>query len=148
MQIHQIQPKHKNKKSKTVGRGGKRGKTSGRGMKGQNARAGHKKRPEVREIIKKIPKLRGRGVNSLLSVRAPSVIVKLSDIERVFSANALVSPTTLGRAGLIQIRVNKFSQVKILSNGEITKAVKVINCAVSASAKKKIEEAGGSVTDK
>ena len=44
-----------------VGRGGKRGKTSGRGTKGQNARAGRKKRPEMRDFIKRIPKLRGRG---------------------------------------------------------------------------------------
>ncbi len=39
-----------------IGRGGKRGKTSGRGHKGQNARAGTSKRPEMRDIIKKLPK--------------------------------------------------------------------------------------------
>ena len=68
MQIHNIKRKTKNKKSVSVGRGGTRGKTSGRGTKGQNARAGHKKRPELRDIIKKIPKLRGRGRNSNLSI--------------------------------------------------------------------------------
>ena len=50
-----------------MGRGGTRGKTAGRGTKGQNARAGRKKRPELRDIIKRIPKLRGRGKSSLKS---------------------------------------------------------------------------------
>lgn len=54
-------------KSVQVGRGGKRGKTSGKGTKGQNARAGRKKRPEIRDFIKRFPKLRGRGKNSLKS---------------------------------------------------------------------------------
>lgn len=67
MQFHTLKRKTANKKSKTVGRGGKRGKTSGRGTKGQNARAGRKKRPELRDFIKRVPKLRGRGVNSLKS---------------------------------------------------------------------------------
>ncbi len=64
MQYHSLKRKTPNKKSAAVGRGGKRGKTSGRGTKGQNARAGHKNRPELRDFIKRIPKLRGRGKNS------------------------------------------------------------------------------------
>lgn len=67
MQFHNLQSKTKRKYSRQVGRGGTRGKTSGRGTKGQNARAGHKKRPEMRDIIKRIPKLRGRGKSSLKS---------------------------------------------------------------------------------
>lgn len=47
-----------------VGRGGKHAKTSGRGGKGQTARAGNKRRPELRDIIKKLPKLRGYRFNS------------------------------------------------------------------------------------
>ncbi len=70
MQFHTLKRKTKNKKSRQVGRGGKRGKTAGRGTKGQNARAGHKKRPELRNIIKRIPKLRGRGRSSLKSFRS------------------------------------------------------------------------------
>ena len=69
MQFHNLQSKTKRKKSRQVGRGGTRGKTAGRGTKGQNARAGRKKRPELRDIIKKLPKLRGRGVSSLKSRR-------------------------------------------------------------------------------
>lgn len=67
MQFHTLKRKTKNDKGKTVGRGGTRGKTSGRGTKGQNARAGHKKRPELRDFIKRVPKLRGRGKSSLKS---------------------------------------------------------------------------------
>ena len=67
MQFHNLKSKTKRKRSRQVGRGGTRGKTSGRGTKGQNARAGRKKRPELRDIIKRVPKLRGRGKSSLKS---------------------------------------------------------------------------------
>jgi large subunit ribosomal protein L15 len=59
MQIHELKRTHKNKKDRIVGRGGKHAKTSGRGGKGQTARAGNKRRPELRDIIKKLPKNRG-----------------------------------------------------------------------------------------
>jgi large subunit ribosomal protein L15 len=67
MQFHTLKAKTKRKRTQQVGRGGTRGKTSGRGTKGQNARAGRKKRPEMRDIIKRMPKLRGRGKSSLKS---------------------------------------------------------------------------------
>lgn len=59
MQFHQIQPSRRLKKKKRIGRGGKRGTYCGRGIKGQKARAGAKIRPQVRDLIKKIPKVRG-----------------------------------------------------------------------------------------
>jgi ribosomal protein L15 len=59
MQIHNLKRTHKNKGDRLVGRGGKHAKTSGRGGKGQTARAGNKRRPELRDIIKKLPKNRG-----------------------------------------------------------------------------------------
>jgi ribosomal protein L15 len=59
MQIHNLKRIHKNKRDRIVGRGGKHAKTSGRGGKGQTARAGNKRRPELRDIIKKLPKNRG-----------------------------------------------------------------------------------------
>ena len=68
MQTHNIKRKNPNYKSARVGRGGKRGKTSGRGTKGQNARAGRKKRPEMRDIIKKLPKLRGYRFNTIKKI--------------------------------------------------------------------------------
>lgn len=74
MQFHNLQSKTKRRKGKQVGRGQSSGagKTSGRGTKGQNARAGRKKRPEIRDAIKRLPKLRGRGVSSLKS-RKPNL---------------------------------------------------------------------------
>ncbi len=69
MQFHNLNARSKRKYTRQVGRGGKRGKTAGRGTKGQNARAGRKKRPELRDAIKRIPKLRGRGKSSLKSFR-------------------------------------------------------------------------------
>lgn len=59
MQLHELQPKHKLKKQKRIGRGGKRGTYSGRGIKGQKSRAGRKLKPAIREFIKRYPKLRG-----------------------------------------------------------------------------------------
>ncbi len=65
MQIHNLKRTHKNKKDRLVGRGGKHAKTSGRGGKGQTARAGNKRRPELRDIIKKLPKNRGYSFKSI-----------------------------------------------------------------------------------
>jgi len=59
MQLHELQPTHKTKTSKRIGRGGKKGTYSGRGMKGQKSRAGARMQPLVRELIKRYPKLRG-----------------------------------------------------------------------------------------
>ncbi|OGJ02758.1 hypothetical protein A3G06_00740 [Candidatus Nomurabacteria bacterium RIFCSPLOWO2_12_FULL_46_14] len=73
MQIHDLKREHKNKKDRLVGRGGKHAKTSGRGGKGQTARAGNKRRPEFRDIIKKLPKNRGYQFKS---VRQPVLLRK------------------------------------------------------------------------
>ena len=65
MQIHNVQRSHKNKGDRIIGRGGKRGKTAGRGGKGQTARSGNKRRPELRDIIKRLPKNRGYKFKSI-----------------------------------------------------------------------------------
>lgn len=77
MQFHTLKRRTANKKSRQVGRGGTRGKTAGRGTKGQNARAGRKKRPELRDFIKRVPKLRGRGKSPLKSRQAKLVGAEL-----------------------------------------------------------------------
>lgn len=59
MQLHEIQKPEGKKEKKRVGRGGKKGTYCGRGIKGQRARAGAKIRPALRDLIKKIPKIRG-----------------------------------------------------------------------------------------
>ena len=65
-----------------VGRGGKRGKTSGRGGKGQTARAGNKRRPELRDFIKRIPKLRGRGISPQKPIGIKAMGVSIGSIDK------------------------------------------------------------------
>ena len=72
MQIHNLKRIHKNKKDRLVGRGGKHAKTSGRGGKGQTARSGNKRRPELRDIIKRLPKNRGYKFKSIQKMFALS----------------------------------------------------------------------------
>ncbi len=142
MQIHEIKRKNKNKAKKTGGRGGKRGKTSGRGTKGQNARAGRKKRPELRDIIKKLPKMRGYKFNS---IQKKSFIVKIEVISKAFKDGDVVTPASLIAKKIVKQRKGMTPDVKILGNGEIGKKLTVSGCSVSASAKEKIEKAGGMV---
>jgi large subunit ribosomal protein L15 len=144
MQLNTLKRKNSNKKSAAVGRGGKRGKTAGRGTKGQNARAGRKKRPEMRDIIKRIPKLRGRGKNSNISIQAKPFVVNLVDLERRFQSGDIVSPQTLLEKGLISKAI-KESRIKILGNGELSKKLTIEGCEVSGSAKEKILASGGIV---
>jgi len=148
MQSNTLKAKTPRITSARVGRGGKRGKTSGRGTKGQNARAGRKKRPEMRDILKKIPKRRGHGKNRSRTVRINTrtyTPVSLAALDKAFEAGALVTPATLSKAGLVGSRGGRILPVKILGTGTISKAVSVSNCATSASAKAAIEAAGGSV---
>jgi large subunit ribosomal protein L15 len=148
MQLHELKSATPNKTAKRIGRGGKRGKTSGRGHKGQNARAGNSSRPEIREHIKKIPKLRGHGVNRAKTVNAEQVrpvVVNVAALEAGFEAGATVTPKTMVAAGVLETVRRKAPAVKILGNGELTKKLTVEGCQVSASAKTKIEAAGGSV---
>jgi large subunit ribosomal protein L15 len=148
MQLHELKPTSPRKVAKRVGRGGKRGKTSGRGMKGQTARAGNSTRPEMRDLIKKLPKLRGHGVNRARTVneeKVNAVPVNLSKLELVFEAGAVVSPKTLVAAGVITSVRKKTPKVKILATGEVTKKFTIEGCVISAAAKEKIEKAGGKV---
>ena len=146
MQIHEIKRVHALKKKKTVGRGGRRGKTSGRGGKGQTARAGNKRRPAMRDIIKKLPKLRGHGKNRSESVfyRGPEAVVNVGLLS-IFKEGDVVNPTTLQASKLINVRFDKMPRVKILGTGELTIKLTVEECEVSVTAKDKIEKAGGTV---
>jgi large subunit ribosomal protein L15 len=147
MQTHEIRRATPYKKSKLVGRGGKRGKTSGKGGKGQTARAGHRVRPAMRDIIKKLPKLRGHGKNRSESVfyRGPEAVVNVSALN-VFGNGDVVTPTALVARGLVGESFGKNPKVKILGNGDLSSKVTVERCTVSATAKEKIEKAGGTIT--
>lgn len=148
MQFHTLKRTHKNKTSPQVGRGGKRGKTSGRGGKGQTARAGHKKYPEIRDMIKRIPKLRGRGKQSFKSFQIPFVPINLETIEKVYASGSTVSPETLLVAKVISLASGNVPKVKILGRGVLSKKLTISGCAISAAAKVAVEKAGGSVTGK
>lgn len=147
MQIHEIKRDHAYKKRKLVGRGGTRGKTSGKGGKGQTARAGHRVRPVMRDIIKKLPKLRGHGKNRALSVfyRGPEAVVNVGALN-VYGKGEIVNPSTLIAKGIIKDIFGKHPKVKILGTGEVTVTLTVEGCTVSGSAKGKIEKLGGTIT--
>lgn len=147
MQLHELKPTSPRKSAKRIGRGGKRGKTSGRGHKGQKARAGNSTRPEMREMIKKLPKLRGHGVNRAKTVNADKVtatVINVAALEQFTGTD--VSPKTLVAAGLVAARRKKAPAVKILGNGELSKKLSVSGCQVSKTAQEKIEKAGGTVS--
>ncbi len=148
MQLHDLKASSARKDAKRIGRGGKRGKTSGRGGKGQTARTGNSTRPEMRDFIKKLPKLRGHGVNRARTVNAERVLavpVNLVRLEAAFAAGETVTPKTLVAKGVINAVAKKAPVVKILATGEITKKLTIEGCQVSAAAKAKIEQAGGKV---
>lgn len=146
MQTHHLKRVHPNKPTMIVGRGGDRGKTSGRGGKGQSARAGNKRRSEWRDIIKRLPKLRGRGVNQHKPVTDMAVAVNVSVLDAVFAAGEQVTPATLVEKRVVTTISGTIPAIKILGDGEISKSLKVSGLSISASAKEKIEKAGGSVT--
>jgi large subunit ribosomal protein L15 len=102
----------------------------------------------MREHIKKIPKLRGHGVNRAQTVNAEKVrpvVVNIAALEAGFEAGAIVNRKTMVAAGVLETVRRKAPQVKILGNGDLTKKLVVEDCQVSASAKTKIEAAGGTV---
>ncbi len=138
MQLHTLASTFKRHIPEPVGRGGKRGKTSGRGGKGQTARAGHKIRPEVRDLIKKIPKLRGHGKNRSRSVRGDRLVyasVNLGALEALYKAGETVSPASLVARGLVRRTKGRVPKVKILGTGTLTKKLVIRNCVLSASAR-------------
>ncbi len=130
MQLHQLHPTQLNKKKRTIGRGGKRGTFSGRGTKGQKARAGRRIRPAERDLIIRLPKLRGYH-NKPKMEKLP--VINVGDLAKSVTGT-LINEATLGR------------RVKILGAGDVTKAFTIEALPVSASARVKIEKAGGTIT--
>ena len=147
MQSHTLKARTKRQKSRYVGRGGRRGKTSGRGTKGQNARAGRKKRPDLRELIRHIPKLRGRGVNSNKSISRKPVAVQLSKIATKFTAGEVVSSKTLYSKKMVEKISGYIPTVKIVGNLSVPHKLTIRGLKLSASAKSAVEKAGGVVLE-
>lgn len=140
MQLHELRNKKKSKKR--IARGGAHGKTSGRGTKGQKSRAGRRIRPAERDLIKKIPKLRGYRFKS---IGAKYAIVNLVTVNAAFASGDMVTPESLHAHGLIEKKGSRFPLVKVLGSGAIEKKLTIERCFVSATAKEKIEKAGGAV---
>ena len=134
------------KDRKRVGRGpgSTLGKTSGKGHKGQKARSGAKSRVGFEggqmPLHRRLPK---RGFNSLF--KKTFSIVNLDDIlgSKKLDKDALIDKDALLASGLIK---NKNNPVKILGDGTLSVALKIEADKFSASAEKKIGEAGGTVT--
>lgn len=139
MQLNELQPKNAlRKKQKRVGRGGKRGTTSGRGQKGQRARSGHRIRPAERDLLIRMPKL--RGVKNLR--KSPKALaLNIRDVVRLFPAGEVTKVALLEKGIIMTVR----ARVKILGDGEIKRPLTLQGFEVSKEAKKKIEAAGGSI---
>ncbi|HPR82428.1 MAG TPA: 50S ribosomal protein L15 [Pontiellaceae bacterium] len=141
MELHSLQPaKGSTHRKMRVGRGraSGKGKTSGRGHKGAYARSGHKHKPLFEggqmPMARRIPK---RGFsNYTRKVLAPVNVAALD----AFEAGTVVTLDLLRQVKLVN---GQWDGVKVLGNGEISKKLSVKACAFSASAKEKIEAAGG-----
>lgn len=141
MKLHELSPAvGSTKEAKRIGRGhgSGNGKTAGKGHKGQKARAGRGMRAGFEggqmPLQRRVPK---RGFNNIFASKF--AIVNVSDLE-VFEANAVVDAEALQAKGLIK---KTYDGVKVLGNGNLSKAVTVKASAFSESAKSKIEAAGG-----
>lgn len=138
MQLHQIKPSYKSETKKRVGRGGKRGTYSGKGQKGQKSRAGHRIRPAERDLILRLPKLRGFKFKS---IKSKPVVLNIGDLASKIKGDT-ISKDILLRAGLVR---KSDKRIKILGNGEIKQAFTIEGLEISGAAKKKIEAAGGNI---
>lgn len=145
MQLHEVKRKTALKKTKRVGRGGDRGKTSGRGHKGQKAHGGHGIRPDMRDTIKKYPKIRGRGKNLNTGVKKVVKAVNIEKLDNFFESGDNITPAILVEKEIVRKVGGKVPAVKILSVGETKKKFTIERCKVSKLAQEKIEKAGGSV---
>jgi large subunit ribosomal protein L15 len=153
LSLSTLAPAQKRQDRKRVGRGlgSGKGRYSGRGLKGQKSRAGsHKMRVGFEggqmPIAMRLPKQRGSTSKDAMPIgpfRTFTQGVNLRDLEARFDAGAEVTPEALKEKGLIR---NTRTDVKILGHGDLTKKLTVTAHRFSATAREKIEAAGGTVT--
>ena len=141
MKLHELSPAPGSTKSvfrKGRGAGSGNGKTAGKGHKGQKARSGGSIRPGIEggqmPLQRRIPK---RGFNNIFAKEYVSINV---DVLNRFEDGAVVDAQAIADAGIIK---NTRDGIKILGRGELERKLTVIASAFSASAKEKIEAAGG-----
>jgi len=145
MKLAQLHKNIANKNETRIGRGGKRGKTSGRGTKGQYAHGGHGVRAAIKDVIRKLPKLRGRGLNLNKQIGPNSLAINLAALDAATKKGDIITFDSLKTVGLVPKSWKSSQYVKILAQGEITKPVTVQNIPISTAARDKIITAGGSV---
>jgi large subunit ribosomal protein L15 len=124
-------------KRKGRGAGSGNGKTAGKGHKGQLARSGHKGayfEGGQLPLVRRLPK---RGFHNIFATHYPTI--KAEDLNK-FEDGAVVDAETVIAAGLVK---KPLDGIKVLGNGEVTKKLTVQLAAFTASAKEKIEKAGG-----
>ena len=141
MKLHELTPAPGSTKEsfrKGRGAGSGNGKTAGKGHKGQKARSGGGVRPGFEggqmPLQSRIPK---RGFNNIFAKEYVSINV---DVLNRFEDGAVVDAEAISNAGIVK---NTRDGIKILGRGELTKKLTVVATAFSASAKEKIEAAGG-----
>ncbi len=145
MRLHDLKPnpgaKHRRKRV-GIGESSGHGKTSGKGHKGQKARSGGSIRPGFEggqmPIYRQLPK---RGFTNA-KFKTVYGVVNLDDLEKRFDDGAAINEKLLRGAGLVR---GSLDGIKILGRGELTKKFHLEVEAISASAKEKIEKAGGTV---
>ncbi|MHB1018467.1 MAG: 50S ribosomal protein L15 [Coriobacteriia bacterium] len=145
MQLHDLSPapgSRKNRKRVGRGNGSGHGSTAGRGDKGQNSRAGGGKGPGFEggqnPLHMRMPKLGGFKNRN----RVEYAVINVSRLEELYNAGETVDVDSLFDKGVIK---SKTTPVKVLGDGEITKALTVKIDKVSGSARTKVEAAGGTV---
>lgn len=145
MRLHTLKPrpgaKHRVKRL-GAGESSGRGKTAGKGHKGQKARSGGSIRPSFEggqmPLVRRLPK---RGFSNA-KFKETVGIVNVDDLEKSFDEGAVINERLLREQGLLRGRLDA---VKLLGRGELTKRFTVQVDRASASAKEKIEKAGGSL---
>ena len=129
------------KKRVGCGEGGGHGKTSTRGGKGQSARSGSSIRPGFEggqmPLYRKLPH---RGFNNY-EFRTSYAVINVGDLTRLDASVSEVNAEVLAKAGLVRAGI---TMLKILGDGEISRALKITAQKFTGSAKAKIEKAGGS----
>ena len=152
LNLSNLKPAQARKDRKRVGRGlgSGKGRYSGRGLKGQKSRSGsHKMRPGFEggqnPLYMRLGKQRG-GSKDAMAVgphRTSTAPVNLAALEERFDAGAEVTIDALVEKGLIR---NTRTDVKLLGQGELTKKLSITVHAASATAREKVEGAGGTLT--
>jgi large subunit ribosomal protein L15 len=138
MKLHSLPSSHK--RVQRIGRGGKRGTTAGRGTKGQKSRAGNRRRPAERDLILRIPKMRGfrnKPKTDTVTVFSLDTLSKKLKSYAKAGVPLEIDVTLLKAAGLLGKKFN--GRVKILADGEMGFSATVKGIKISKSAQAKLE---------